>query len=212
MPTKRSVVRAVALIGGLSLLASSAWAQITLTPYAGSFYGFGKLVNILNGTLTAEQTNTAVFGARLSFPIGAVFSVEGAAAYANSDVLLRIPDDCVSNSTGGTFDCSTSFTGSAILGSVRMLFRPRRSNLNFLAGVAVASHGGEAWKGLNGTTDFGGVVGFGLRASITPKITINMTAECYLYSFDPDEGANLFNSQMQEDVLFTVGIPISITH
>ena len=204
-----SLARFAALTAALTLAASSVQAQITLTPYVGSFYAVGKYLDFSNGSITAEQTNTAVFGGRLSFPIGAVLSIEGAFGYASSDVFLRVKNGCTDGS-GGTWDCSTNFKGNVILGSARLQFRPRRSNLYGILGGAVVNHGGDAWKGTNQLTDFGAVVGFGLRASVTPRISLNMTAEAYIYSFDPDGTGNTFTSKTQEDLLFTVGVPIKL--
>ena len=199
----------VALLGGLG--ATDAAAQgITITPYVGSFYAVASFVETEDNSgndLTVDQSNTAAFGVRLSVPIGSSLSVEGAVAYSKSDVILRISEAC------SGFDCSTSFSGNVVMGSGRILIRPRRSNLHGILGVTYVSHGGDAWDdpSTEETSDIGGVIGFGLRASVTPKFVLSMTAEAHIYSFDPDGGDSLFDSKTQEDLLFTVGIPISLS-
>jgi hypothetical protein len=90
------------------------------------------------------------------------------------------------------------------------VFSPRRSNLFLLAGPAIIRRGGDAWDGASGSdvTDFGGVVGFGIRANVTPRFRLNFTAETYLYSFS----GGLADSDFQADVLVGVGVPIALGH
>ncbi len=57
-------------------------------------------------------------------------------------------------------------------------------------------------------TDFGGVIGFGFRANVTPRFRVNFTGESYLYSFN---GGGT-NSKFQSDILVSLGIPISLSH
>jgi hypothetical protein len=85
---------------------------------------------------------------------------------------------------------------------------PRRSNLFLLFGPGIVRRGGDAWKGVKkkDITDFGGVVGLGVRANVTPRFRLNITAESYLYSFDgggPD-------SKFQSDLLVSIGVPIGL--
>jgi hypothetical protein len=203
----------MALLGGAS--AGSAAAQgITITPFVGSFYAVASFVEAENGAgeeVTVDQANTAAFGARLSVPISGSLSVEGAFAYSKSDVILRVANSCTDGIS--LFDCSTNFSGSVIIGSGRILVRPRRSNLHGILGVTYVSHGGDAWDdpSTEETSDIGGVIGFGLRASVTPKFTLSMTAEAHIYSFDPDADGTLFESKTQQDLMFTVGIPIGLS-
>jgi hypothetical protein len=183
---------AVALVAGLSSRPVAAQG-ITFTPFVGSLYTFSKYfdsdIDLSNfgGTGTAnftmEQTNTVAFGARLAVPIGATLSIEGAGSYSSSEVRFTGTDAAAPG-----VDLATNLNGSVITGSLRGVYRPRRSNLNVIGGVAVVHHGGEAWDfdSNEKLTNIGGVVGFGLRAAVTPKLALNITAEAFLYSFDPD--------------------------
>lgn len=208
----RAVVRWVAVVSGVFLV-PVARAQVTLTPYVGSYYAASSIVPKSSG-FTVDQTNTATFGARLTLPIGPVMALEGTFAFASSDIAFVVPDACVDQSpTPNVWDCSTNLKGSLILGSARVRFRPRRSNLYFLVGGAYAKHGGKAWDDplTSDLSDIGAVVGFGLRASITPQVPLNIGAEAYIYSFDPDGSGTVFSAQTQSDLLFTIGIPISLS-
>lgn len=216
-----------ALSLGVALVASfaarpAAAQGITFTPFVGSFYSLGKYfdadIDLGNfggsGTanFTMEQTNTVAFGARLAFPIGATLSLEGEGTYSSSEVRFTGTD-----AAGPGVDLATNLKGSVITGSLRGVLRPRRSNLNLIAGVAVVSHGGDAWDfdTNDKLTNIGGVVGFGLRANVTPKLALNITAEAFLYSFDPDESDDtqngFFKEKMQSDLIVSIGIPIQLT-
>jgi hypothetical protein len=210
---------AVALVAGLGARPVAAQG-ITFTPFVGSLYTFSKYfdsdIDLSNfggsGTanFTMEQTNTVAFGARLAFPIGATLSIEGAGSYSSSEVRFTGTD-----AAGPGVDLATNLNGSVITGSLRGVYRPRRSNLNVIGGVAVVHHGGEAWDFDTNEklTNVGGVVGFGLRAAVTPRLALNITAEAFLYSFDPDESNDtqngFFESKMQTDFIVSIGIPIT---
>ena len=227
MPRSHRFVRLVALSAGVALLAGlssrPAGAQgITFTPFVGSFYSFSKYfdsdIDLSNfggsGTanFTMEQTNTVAFGARLAFPIGATLSLEGEGTYSSSEVRFTGTEAFAPG-----VDLSTNLKGSVVTASLRGVYRPRRSNLNLIAGVAMVSHGGEAWDfdTNDKLTNIGGVLGFGLRTAVTPKFALNITAEAFLYSFDPDESndtANgFFDSKMQSDLIVSIGIPIQLS-
>lgn len=211
----------VALIAGLSSRPAAAQG-ITFTPFVGSFYSLSKYfdadidLSLFGGSGTAnftmEQTNTVAFGARLAVPIGATFSLEGEGSYSSSEVRFTGTDAAAPG-----VDLATNLKGSVITGSLRGVFRPRRSNLNVIAGVAMVKHGGDAWDFDTNEhlTNVGGVVGFGLRAAVTPKLALNITAEAFLYSFDPDESDDtqngFFENKMQSDLIVSIGVPIQLS-
>lgn len=203
-----------AVVFGVSGLGSTARAQITFTPYAGSFYSAGKLIDLPAGNvaITAKQSNTAVYGARLTVPVGQVLAVEGAVGFASSNVLLVVPNSCgLLADTTSHFDCSQNFKGNLLLGSARLQFRPRRSNVHLMIGGAMIRHGGKAW-GDSAHTNYGALVGIEVRASVTPQLPLVIGAEGYFYSFDADESGTTFKNKTQADLLFTVGVPIKLGH
>lgn len=228
MPSSHGFVRTFVFSAGLAaaslLAARPAQAQgLTFTPYVGSFYGISKYfdddIDLSNfgGTGTArftmQQNNTAMFGARLSYPIGATLSVEGAIGYLSSEVRFTGKDAAAPG-----VDLATSLKGNLVVGSLRGVFRPRRSNLNLIAGLAAVHLGGDAWDFPTNekTTNIGGVVGFGLRAAVTPHLALNITAEGYIYSFDPDTSDDttngFFANKTQTNLVVSIGIPISLSH
>ncbi|MEP7325386.1 MAG: hypothetical protein ABI836_05495, partial [Gemmatimonadota bacterium] len=210
-----AVLAGLALAGALTPRPSQAQG-ISFTPYVGSFYALKSFVDVTpqgGSHITIDQSNTAVFGARLTLPIGGTLSVEGAFGYAKSDVILREADACV-DPANFQVDCSTNFSGNIITGSGRLLFKPRRANIWAILGGSYIKHSGKAWDDSSTpeTGDIGGVVGFGMRAVITSRIALNLTAEATVYSFDPDGKDTLFDSKTQTDLIFSVGFPISLSH
>lgn len=216
---------ALALVAVTLALPSAAAAQnkFSVTPWIGSYYGFGKFFNnnisldsIGIGTglrkVTVSQANTAMFGIRATVPVSATVAAEGSFGYASSDVQFIIKNP---SGVSGGFDAVTTKKGNVIIGSVRLVFKPRRSNLSLIAGGVLVNHGGDFWSDslLDGKkTSFGGVAGIGLRANVTPRFPIDIRAEVNIYSFNPDKGDStllgFYPSTMHEDLVFSIGIPL----
>lgn len=183
-------------------------AQVEFTPFVASYYGVTHLGEGDNGLFagnpfTIDQNNAFSLGGRIKFPLGATWAIEGEFAYTMSGLSVTEEDGVASGIDGGI-----SQDGNILFGSVRGVFTPRRSNLFLLVGPAVVKRGGDAWDGVDASdiTDFGGVVGIGIRANVTPRFRLNITAESYLYSFDGGSG----DSKFQSDVLVSIGVPIRL--
>ena len=115
------------------------------------------------------------------------------------------------------------------MASGRILYRPQRTNLHFIVGAGIVSRGDTVWQAFKENapiiqigakrTSVAGIIGAGVRASITPKFALNVSAELNLYSFDPrlatvtSPAPNSANgSKLQADLLVTIGIPITLSH
>ena len=211
-------VLAVALGSPMALAAQN---RFEVTPWVGSFFSLASYYNdnfdltTIGGTGTTNikvsQENTAMYGLRVSVPIGATLAAEGSFGFATSNVRFVIKDP---TQTGG-FDAATTDKGSVIIGSLRAVIKPRRSNLSLLFGAIVVHHGGKFWDDplLDGKfTNFGGVAGIGLRANVTPRFPITIRAEGNFYQFDPDKGDNaaagFYPGKMQSDLVFSLGVPL----
>ncbi len=195
--------------------------KFSITPWVGSYFSLADFYNddfdltVIGGTgtsnITVSQENTAMFGLRITLPVSATIAAEGSFGYASSNVRFVIEDP---NQNGG-FDFATTDKGSVMIGSLRAVIKPRRSNLSLVLGGIVVHHGGSFWDGpgLDGKlTSFGGVAGIGLRANVTPRFPIDIRAEANLYQFDPDKGDDaslgFYPGKMQSDLVFSVGVPI----
>jgi hypothetical protein len=205
----RSQVVALSLLV-LAPVAVQAQARLEITPFVASYYGLSHLSEQENGPIigndfTVDQNNAFAFGGRLSIPVGPRFAIEGEFTFTQSGLSILEKD-----AFGDGLDGGISQNGNIIFGSIRAVISPARSNLYLLAGPAIIKRGGDAWEGVDSgdLTDFGGVVGFGIRANVTPRFRLNLTAESYLHSFQAGEG----EAKFQADVLVSVGIPISLGH
>jgi hypothetical protein len=214
-----SLAAFAAAFGSPSSLAAQ--NRFEVTPWVGSFFSMSSYYNdnfdlaTIGGTGTTNikvsQENTAMFGLRLSVPIGATLAAEGSFGFATSNVRFVIKDP---TQTGG-FDAATTEKGNVLIGSLRAVIKPRRSNLSLLFGGIVVHHGGKFWDDptIDGKlTSFGGVAGIGLRANVTPRFPITIRAEGNFYQFDPDKGDNaaagFYPGKLQSDLIFSIGVPL----
>ncbi len=199
---------AVVALAAPSLLAAQ--LRTEFTPFVASYYGVTHLGEGTGGPLagnafTVDQNNAFAAGARITLPVGGRLAIEGEFTYSASGLSITEKDAITTGIDGGA-----SQKGNVMFGSIRAVISPRRSNLFLLVGPAIVTRGGDAWKGVKKSdiTDFGGVVGLGIRASVTPRFRINFTAESYLYSFN---GGGT-KSKFQSDILVSLGVPIALSH
>lgn len=224
----RGLTLAGVLAGAATMaVPSTAHAQgkIELTPFVGSYYALAKMCSDCenNGNtdkITAHQISAAAIGGHLSYWISNTIGVEGAFAYTPSQAEERFQ---VSN-----FGLGVSGKGRIIQASGRVLFRPQRTNLHFIVGAGIVSRGDTVWKAFQFRSDspdsvgakltsVAGILGVGVRASVTPKFALNLSAELSLYSFDPHLAAtpattSANGGKMQADLLVSVGVPITLSH
>lgn len=210
---------AVAMVGGAIALQPApvaAQAKLELTPFFASYYGVQNVTDDADNDgsgVQVKQIPAPGVGGRLTFWISPTLGVEAAGTYAWSDVRLFF-DDPVQ-------PVGFSLGGSIVLASGRVLYRPPRSNFHVLAGVGLVSRSGDFWKfyeeqitgqPIDKLSTVAGVLGFGARAAVTPKIALNVTAEGYLYGLNPESGGNPIwdKTNTQIDVLVSIGIPIAL--
>jgi outer membrane protein with beta-barrel domain len=195
-------VGASAALGALgSAPAAQAQLRLELTPFVGSYYALAQL-GLTDPAKEEKHLNQPALGGALVVRLTPIISVEGAFAFAPSGT----------NVTSAT-EVNQGFSGTLIFASARGRFALPRTNVYGLAGVGIVRRGGEAWQASQFTklTNIAGIVGFGARAEISPRVRLDVKAELQFYSFDPDGSAGTtYESKMQQDVIVTVGIPISL--
>lgn len=213
------------LAGAAVAIPSAVQAQgkIELTPFVGSYYALAKMCTDCNkdgSDVTGHQVSAFAFGGRLSYWVSSTIGIEGSFTYAPSRAEER------ADISG--FGLAVSGKGRLMLASGRVLFRPQRTNLHFIVGAGIVSRGDTVWQAFKESapdtigakrTSVAGIIGAGVRASVTPKFALNVSAELNLYSFDPrlatvtSPAPNSANgSKLQADLLVTIGIPITLSH
>jgi hypothetical protein len=224
----KGLTRAGILAGAAAMAvpgAVHAQGKIEFTPFVGSYYALTKMCSDCenNGNsqkITASQISAAAIGGRLSYWLSNTIGLEGAFAYTPSKAEERFQ---VSD-----FGLGVSGKGRIIQASGRLLYRPQRTNLHFIVGAGIVSRGDTVWQAFQFRSDspdsigakltsVAGVLGVGVRASVTPKFALNVSAEVSLYSFDPHLAATSATSsanggKLQADLLVSVGVPITLSH
>lgn len=201
----KTVVHGVA-VAALALVAvarpAAAQAKLELTPFFTSFYALAK---VNEGTGFYEKhVPAAGLGGRLTYWVSPTIGIEASGAYNTSGTQIVVDD---------TLGTGASFAGNIATFSGRVLYRPARSNLYLFAGAGSVMRGGDTWDlfGYTELNDIGGLGGFGVRASITPKLALLISAELMVYSLDPDgpDGTD-YESKTQTDVYVSIGIPLAL--
>ncbi len=77
-------------------------------------------------------------------------------------------------------------------------------------GVALLSHGGDFWDGVDGTTDIGGVLNVGATFEVSEQVGIRLDVEDFLYAAKFTDNGEETDSKFQNDLVFTGGIAIMV--
>jgi hypothetical protein len=199
-----------ACVGKPVTLVAQARAQIT--PFFTAFFAplpYAKDVN--EGSFTADErlSNAPGLGLRIAFPLSQTIGIEAQGAYVWTGRQTK--------STSGNVTAGFFIAGNALMASGRLTLHPHRSQFRGILGFGWQQLGGDGWdegklglpSGTFDKTSVGGIAGFGVRASVTPKLALDLTVESYLHSSDP---AKFGSKEFQADINLTVGVPISLGH
>lgn len=195
--------------------AARAQAKFELTPFLGSFYPLAKMCSDCNkdgSNVRGQQLSSVVVGGRLTYWFSPTLGFEANGAYAPSRIQVSAQD-----TTGFVFGASAK--GSMLMMGGRLLYRPARTNLHFIIGAGIVHRGGNVWSTAHdsaGTkvTSPAATLGVGVRAAVTPKFALTVSAEGNFYSFDPMLGPSADRSngsKLQSDFVVTVGVPIILS-
>jgi hypothetical protein len=215
----RTLAVTAAVLAGAVGLPSGAQAQakFELTPFVGSFYPLANMCTDCNnnsdGTnYRGNQLNSFIVGGGLSYWLSRTIGVAAVVSWAPS----RISED-----TAGVLGIrdGTSIKGNILLVNGRLLLRPARTNLHFIVGGGIVKRSGDFWKFIKSNTDVkltspAAILGVGVRASVTPKFALNISAEGNFYSFDPHFGVGTDPSngtKLQSDIVVSIGVPITLS-
>jgi hypothetical protein len=180
-----------------------AQAQFQAIPFVAGYYNLAGLGSSSDPDFQAEQDNSVALGLTLSVMFSDIFGAELSGAWSPSNPRLQLCDP-------GTGVCAFApFNGSLILADLVAKYSPRRSNVFGIAGLGLVKRGGEAWEGTDGLTSFAGILGIGVVAQVAPKFALDVRAESFFYTFDPDgSDTDVFDSALAVDILVKIGVPI----
>ena len=142
-------------------------------------------------------------GASLTWRFNNIWAVEGNATYIVSGVVVK-------NTGFVNFEPPTE--GHLLMLNARVLFQPRRTNLYVAVGAGTTRRGGPAFDvpGIDDLSDYSAILGFGVRARVSPQWGFRLGAELHLYETDPDRGNSYYQKRLQRDVLVTIGVPFAL--
>jgi hypothetical protein len=185
---------------------ASAQVKLEVTPFLASFYATNYTTFINDQRNERHEAGPAI-GVNAEYHITRMWGVDVSAAYIRSGVISRDSSRTLSPPTGG----------SIVTGSARVTWQPRRTNFYLLGGVGINKRMGEAWDvpGLDHLTAVTGVVGFGIRARVSPTLGFDIRAEGHFYQLDPDGPRDpgtggFFQNRLQRDVLVSIGVPYAL--
>lgn len=192
------------VLAPLALATGALGAQVRLevTPYFTSYYAtnFTRYVNRNN--LERQEAGPGL-GTSLTWRFNNVWAIEGSATYIRSGVVVK-------DTSFVNFQPATD--GHLLMADTRLLFQPRRTNIFLAVGGGITRRGGEAYDvpGLGDRSDYVGLVGFGVRARVSPTWGFRLGAELHVYRSDTDGPLPYFQKRVQRDVLVTIGVPFAL--
>lgn len=188
-------VAAVALLAGLTMSARPAMAQgsLTFTPWAGIYVPTKNEFSSVGTDI--KRNNSFIGGARLTFWGNSPLGLEFTGGYAPANVEVA----------GGTIneDRNTNvFVGSAKL---MLGVSPAGSSFGIYVGggPAIIRRGEDVTEESESSTDWGGVLGAGIRLPLGSSLGLRIDAEDYLYNGDFD-GSDDF----QNDLVLSAGLSL----
>lgn len=191
----RRIVPVVSILGvlGLALVTRPVAAQgsLTLTPYAGAFVPTKNEFSSVGNDI--KRNNSFIAGARLTFWGNSPLGLEFTGGYAPAKVEVA----------GATIneDRNTNvFVGSAKL---MLGISPASSSLGLYVGggPAVIRRGEDVTQESESQTDFGGVLGAGIRLPLGQAIGVRFDVEDYLYNGDFSG-----DDDFQNDLVLSAGL------
>lgn len=171
-----SLAVAIGILGGIPLAASPAMAQgsLTVTPWAGIYVPTKNEFSSVDTDI--KRNNSFVAGARLTFWGNSPLGLEFTGGYSPANVEVA----------GGTIneDRSTNI----FLGSAKLMLgiSPASSSFGLFigGGPAIIRRGEDVTEERESATDWGGVLGAGIRLPLGSTVGFRVDMEDYLYDGD----------------------------
>ncbi len=177
--------------------------RMSLTPDIGVYIPTTALMNLANGqtnTLLEQQVSLS-FGGKLDIWLTDRFGIQGTGTYAPSRLSVGL------NGAGAATDANL-FIGS---GRLAYYVIPRTSIVSFLVngGVGWLKRSGDAYAGVEDTSDLSGTVGAAIGLRLGPILSIRVSGESYLYK--PDfvaEALQIPSTQNDFNLSIGIGVPL----
>lgn len=177
--------------------------RVSLTPDIGIYVPTTQLVSLASGQSTAflEQQISLSVGGKLDFWFTDRLGIQGTGTYAPSQL------------SAGAGGIGASTGANLFIGSGRLTYYvlPRSGLLSFLVngGVGWLKRSGEAYDGVEDTSDITGTVGAAIGLRLGPLFSLRVSGESYLYK--PDfVAATLTDVATQNDFNLSIGVGVPL--
>lgn len=201
-------MKALALICVAVVLPGIVAAQVRLevSPHFTSYYATAYTRRPTADSTERQEAGPGV-GLNVIYRFNSIVGVQGSVSYVRSGIIPRYPA-----SPTGTISTLQPEPGALTFASIRGTVQPRRSNYYLAVGGGVVQRSGKAWEvpGLDALTDFMAVLGYGIRARVTPEFAFNIGIDANLYYSNPDRDLEYYQRRLQRDILVTIGIPYAL--
>lgn len=182
----------------LSVVPSTAAAQLELDGYLGAYIPLNNLVAVEGVNPAAQQKTALAVGARATVWL-AVLGIEATFMYAASD---RESDE-----SGVMVDTSAEIWAASARLALKLGLPVVPITFYFNGGPALIGRGGKAYEDAEDKTDIGGVLGGAVLLG-RGKIRLRGDVEAYLYSFT-EPGISI-DSQFQTDIVVSAGLVLAL--
>jgi hypothetical protein len=199
---RATVLVAMALFALAARPALAQQLMVDINPFGGVYLPISDLIEEdVDGIVTGKYKLGFLFGGRVTVWINESFGVEGGFGYAINEVESEELDE--------TEDAAV------ILGTLKGLYQFAPSPdtpfmLHVGAGLAMISHGGDAWEDVEGTTDIGGTLIVGGTYDVSDMVAIRIDAQDFMYSAKFGEDPFETDAKFQNDLVFTGGVVIKL--
>lgn len=199
--------RAAALAFTLALAATPLAAQVSFSPTIGAYLPTSNLVDVMMGSDSVAELKQDVglaLGANLGIGLSSRFAIQVAGSY--------VPSQLSGTVTGaGTF---TQSDANLFFGNANVTFFVVKPTspvwLAINGGGSVVNRSGAAYNGVNGTTDYGGLVGATLGFHLGGLLSFNVSATDYIYGAQFEKDGYTTNETTQNDILLGLGLGIPL--
>jgi hypothetical protein len=192
--------------------ALSAQVKLEVSPFFTSYYATAYTRRPVPDSTERQEAGPGI-GLNVTYRFTNLVGVQGSFAYIRSGIIPRFP-----STASGTINTLQPEPGALTFASLRGTLQPRRSNYFVAAGVGIVQRSGKAWQvvDIDHLTDMTAVLGYGIRARVTPTFAFNIGVDANLYFSDMDGPAeaggrrDYYRKRFQRDILVTIGIPYGL--
>ncbi len=188
------------LLGVAALSAQPRTGQIDIEPFGGYFKPTASAIveETTAGDLESSNTTAIAFGGRMTLWLNGAIGLEGAAMYVPSTL------------EGEAFSLPQSLSADFFYGTGKIILNFGPSDVLMFHANGGISFFNQSYELLGEDSGILGVVGAGARLYVTEGVAIRFDIEDYISNSRWQVGDQQSSSILQNDLIFTAGLTLSI--